>query len=293
MATNFKKQSQSLKIPRIIVITGKFLAFISTKLAVLFAVKLFTSPLKYGIPKRELEMDKKSRQYKIHIPTISKEIVVYHFGDGVHKILLVHGWSGRGTQLVKLAEALVAYGYSTISFDAPAHGKSAGKTTLLPEFIETILALENKFGPFTAAIGHSLGGIALLNAVKRDLKIKSLVIIGSADIVSDIVEDFVKKLELNHKIANLLCTHFEKKSNVSMDSFSASRIAKVIEIPVLIIHDQNDCEVPFECSINIHANLKNSELLLTKDLGHRKILGDHNVIAKVLDFINSKITADA
>jgi alpha-beta hydrolase superfamily lysophospholipase len=54
----------------------------------------------------------------------------------VKKILLVHGWSGRGTQLFKIADELLKQGYSTISFDAPAHGKSPGKTIMV-DFITT------------------------------------------------------------------------------------------------------------------------------------------------------------
>ncbi|HMK05920.1 MAG TPA: alpha/beta hydrolase, partial [Flavobacterium sp.] len=189
MAKNTDKPGQSLKIPKIILIAGKLLSFISTNWTVSFAARLFTTPIKYKIPKRELEMDRHSEQEIIAIPTLDKDIVVYHFGKSPKKILLVHGWSGRGTQLVKFADELVKSGYSTISFDAPAHGKSQGRTTLLPEFIESILELEKKFGPYEAAIGHSLGGIALLNAVRRGFKIKKLTIIGAADIISDITDD--------------------------------------------------------------------------------------------------------
>jgi hypothetical protein len=42
---------------------------------------------------------------------------------------------GRGTQLFKIADELLKQGYSTISFDAPAHGKSPGKTTIMVDFI--------------------------------------------------------------------------------------------------------------------------------------------------------------
>ena len=35
----------------------------------------------------------------------------------------------------------------------------------------------------------------------------------------------------------------------------------------------------------IHKNLKNSTLLITEDLGHRKILGDSKVIETVKEFI--------
>src|SRR3989304_6214218 len=105
MTKNTSKHTESLKIPKLILQTSKFIAYFSSKLVTLFAAKLFTSPIKHKIPKRELEMYSKSSK----------------------KILLVHGWSGRGTQLFKIADELVKTGYSTISFDAPAHGKSPEK----------------------------------------------------------------------------------------------------------------------------------------------------------------------
>ena len=44
--------NQSLQIPKAITLTAKLLQAISPKLATLFAAKLFTTPLKYRIPKR-------------------------------------------------------------------------------------------------------------------------------------------------------------------------------------------------------------------------------------------------
>ncbi|WP_298221694.1 alpha/beta hydrolase [Flavobacterium sp.] len=287
MAKKSGKPNQTLKIPEIILITGKFLSFISTKLTVLFAARLFTTPIKYKIPKRELDMDARSRQEIMLVPEINKNIVLYHFGESPRKILLVHGWSGRGTQLVKFAEELVKLGYSTISFDAPAHGKSPGNTTLMPEFIASIIEIDKRFGPFEAAIGHSLGGMSLLNAIKSGLKINRLTIIGSGDIVQDIINEFVHKLELDPKYNDLLRLHFENKHALSMDSFSAYHAAKIIDIPVLVIHDENDDEVPVSCAHHIHQNLKNGELMITQNLGHRKILGDAKVIQKTINFITS------
>jgi pimeloyl-ACP methyl ester carboxylesterase len=285
MAKNSKKPASSLKIPKAILITGKFLSLISSKWTTLFAAKLFTTPIKHRIPKREMEMDAKTKQELVLIPTINKKIMVYHLGESPKKILLVHGWSGRGTQLVKIADAFLNASYATISFDAPAHGKSPGKTTLMVEFIAAILHLEKQFGPFEAAIGHSLGGMSLLNAMRQGLPLRHLVIIGSGDIIKDIMDDFTAKLQLNPKVSERMRIHFEKKFEQTMDSFSAYLAARTIDIPVLVIHDNDDDEVPVKCSIHIHKNLQNGELMITKGLGHRKILGDKNVIDKTLDFI--------
>ena len=280
--------TQSLKIPKIILLTSKLISFISPKLVTLFAAKLFTTPIKHKIPKRELEMERNSLQKLIRIPAINKEVILYHYGKSEKKILLVHGWSGRGTQLFKIADELLKVGYSTISFDAPAHGKSPGKTTIMVDFIDTILEIDKQFGPFEAAIGHSLGGMSVLNAVKKGLKVKHAVVIGSGDIVEDIMDDFVAKLELKPRISTLLRLYFEKKYKEKMNSYSAYLAAKEITIPVLVIHDNDDTEVPVQAGIHIHKHLKNGTLILTNGLGHRKILGNAKIIEKTIQFIQNK-----
>ena len=278
--------TQSLKIPKVILLTSKLISFISPKLITLFAAKLFTTPIKHKIPKRELEMDRKSIQKLTYIPAIKKQVVLYKYGESKKKILLVHGWSGRGTQLFKIAEELQKAGYSTISFDAPAHGKSPGKMTIMTDFIATILEIDKELGPFEAAIGHSLGGMSVLNAIKEGLKVNHAVVIGSGDIVQDILDDFVAKLDLKPNLSTFLRLHFEKKYGEKMNNYSAYLAAAKTEIPVLVIHDHNDPEVPVKAGINIYEHLKNGELMFTEGLGHRKILGNTAVIEKILQFID-------
>lgn len=285
MSKNKEIQGQTLKIPKIILITAKLFEAISPKLATKFAAKLFTTPIKHKIPKREFHMDNESVQETVFIPSINKKIVVYHYGKSEKKILLVHGWSGRGTQLVKIADELVNLGFSTMSFDAPAHGKSKGNSTIMVEFIASILELEKQFGPFEFAIGHSLGGMSILNAIRENLKVKKAVIIGSGDIIQDIIDDFIKKLKLKPEIGNKLRDHFEKKYRVEMDYYSASNAAKKVSTPVLILHDENDTDVNVKAAYHIKENLKNSELMITKNLGHRKILGNAEVIKRIVEYI--------
>lgn len=281
-----QKNISSDTIPKFILSITSLLQKTSTPLTVLFAKKLFTTPIKHKIPKREYEMEKHTKQELVMIPEINKKIMVYDYGNSPKKVLLVHGWSGRGTQLVKIADKLIELGYSTVSFDAPAHGKSPGKTTLMPEFIASIIELEHTYGPFEYAIGHSLGSMSILNAIKDGLQVKKAVLIGSGDSVNDIVHDFVLKLKLKSIIATRMRASFEKNNNMEMESFSANVAARKIEnTPTLIIHDINDDDVPYTASENIHKYLKGSKLVLTKGLGHRKILGDKDVIDRIANFL--------
>ena len=281
-----QKQAQVIEIPKAILFIAKFLQAVSPSLTTKFAAKLFTTPIRHKLPKRELHMERESVQKSIVVTEIQKEIVVYEYGKSNKKILLVHGWSGRGTQLVKIADELLKLGYMTISFDAPAHGKSKGNSSIMIEFIASILEIEKQYGPFEFAIGHSLGGMSVLNAIKQNLQVKKAVIIGSGDIIQDIIDDFICKLQLKPEYGIKLRNHFEAKFGGKMDDYSAYKAAEKTEIPVLVIHDKDDDDVSVKAAYNIQKHLKQSEIMITEGLGHRKILGDEAVIQKITAFLS-------
>jgi len=276
---------QQLMVPNYILNTSKILTAISPKLASKFAAKLFLSPFKYKLPEREKNMDTNSVQTKLKIPKTQREIVVYEFGDGRKKVLLVHGWSGRGTQLAKIAEALEEQGFSIVSFDAPAHGKTPGKKSMMLDFIDCIHFLNEEYGPFQAVIGHSLGGMATLRAVKEGLKTEKLVLIGTANSITHIIREFARNLKMNQEVADRMKAHFDKKYEIDMDSYSGAISAKEVKIPSLIIHDKDDVDVKLSSAYELQEALENSELFLTEGLGHRRILGDKKVINKITTFI--------
>ncbi len=77
------------RVPKLIVFIGQFLYKISPNLAEKYARKLFITPIKHKIPKREFHMESASIQTKLFVPSINKEIVVYSYGESNKKILLV------------------------------------------------------------------------------------------------------------------------------------------------------------------------------------------------------------
>ena len=199
------------KISRSIIIIGKILQCIAPRLATSYVIKLFGTPIRFKTPEREKMMAKSAQKEMLLIPELNKKVMVYTYGYSKRKVLLVHGWSGRGTQLYKIADKLLENGFMTISFDAPAHGKSEGKYTMMTEFIAINKFLDNKYGPFEFAVGHSLGAMAVLNSIKQGLTLKKAIIIGSGDIITDIINVFVNKLELKHKMAKKMKRYFFKK----------------------------------------------------------------------------------
>ena len=197
---NKKSLIPSLIIPKTVSYFAKTLELISSRLASFFGIRLFITPVNFPIPKREQYMLKSAQKKRLYIPEIKKEIEILSYGYSKKKVLLVHGWSGRSTQLFAFADKLLENGYMVISFDGPAHGKSTGRTTMMPEFLKTIEKINTTFGPFEAAIGHSFGATSLYNAAATFLDIKTFIAIGSGDRISDIISNFAKKLFSDYQV---------------------------------------------------------------------------------------------
>ncbi len=276
------------KIPRKLIFIGKFLQFLSPTLASKYVLKLFMTPYKFKRPNREDKMYLESNKEMLLVPELQKKIQIYKYGNSEKKILLIHGWAGRGTQMYTIAEAFVDMGYETVSFDATAHGDSEGKTSAMTEFIPAVLEIEKRYGPFEFAIGHSLGGMVLLNAVRDGLKVKRIALLGSGNSVTAICHQFVNRLELKPKIAELLKRNMDNLLGYDVEKLSSYVVAKSVAIPTLVIHDTQDNEVPVSCAHAIRQNLKKGAIMITEGLGHRRILTDPKVIDRIILFLFEK-----
>jgi pimeloyl-ACP methyl ester carboxylesterase len=230
-------------------------------------------------------MRESAKKEIITIPSINKEIMVYEYGYSKQKILLVHGWAGRGTQLYDIADNILENRMMVVSFDAPAHGLSKGDTTNLPEYVAAINYVNEIYGPFEAAIGHSFGGVTLLAALKDNNFVKKLVVIGIDCSINNVIDNFVKKLQLKQKVAAKIKKYLTALFKRDIESVSPCETAKNTLIPTLILHDSQDFDVDVSNAYKIRQNLVKGELLVTNGLGHHRILRNKKVIHRIIDFI--------
>jgi len=280
-----EKLRSSLKIPKPIQWFFKTIFIFSESISLYFASKLFTTPINFKIPKRELGMENASQKKTLHVPSIKKDIHILSYGYSDKKVLLAHGWAGRRTQLFMIANLLLEKGFMVIAFDAPSHGKSSGKTTNLIEYIASIKAIDQEFGPFEAAVGHSFGAMAIMNTQADKEIFKRIITIGSGDTIEDILINFAHNLGLNKNFGKKLKIYFENKWDIKLIHYNTSEAAKKINVPVLVIHDVLDSDVAVSCAINIRLNLKKGTLLISEGLGHTKILRDKETINRIVNFI--------
>ncbi len=285
--TKAKVLKPSIQIPKLVLVFARLLQFISHKLVVIFASKLFVTPINFKTPKREIAMDESSQKRFLFIPEINKNIHILSYGFSDKKVLLAHGWSGRRTQLFMIANKLLEKGFMVVSFDAPAHGKSSGRTTNMIEYIKTITAINKEFGPFESAIGHSFGGMAIVNTNANKEMFKTIVTIGAGDKIEDIISNFIRDLGLKRIISKKLIQYLQKKWQINISNFALHKIVKKNKTPTLVVHDEKDNDVDVSCAYNIRENLINGSILISNGLGHTRILRDQNIINKTINFIES------
>ena len=94
-----KKERPAVRIPTSIRFVVWLSQRISSALATKVALYLFFRPQRFKTPVREHQMYDAAEQIKFYASSIQKEIQVYRLQGKKHKVLLLHGWSGRGAAL--------------------------------------------------------------------------------------------------------------------------------------------------------------------------------------------------
>ena len=253
-------------------------------LAGYLAYKLWFTPTRFKTPASE-QSALQSSDIEHHLIN-DESIVTYHWGQSGPTILMVHGWSGRGTQLGHFVEPLIKAGYQVLSFDAPAHGKSSGKQTNLYQVADTIVELQKIYDKFDAVITHSFGGPCTAVAIQRGLITSRVISISPPASTKGLIEKFIHTLNIPKKAGINLIARIESTfgKNIWRD-ISMKNTVRELNIPAMIIHDDQDKDVPWQEGQLIAQSWKNSQFIKTTGLGHRRILRDASVIESTVNFI--------
>lgn len=263
---------------------------LSPTLAGRLAYKLWFTPPRFKLPAREkIALD----SAKLTNHQIAKNnIVTFSWGNedpDAPLVLLVHGWSGRGTQLGSFVQPLIDAGYRVLSFDAPAHGKSSGKRTDLFEFADVILALQKHYGDMHAVITHSFGGPCIANAIQRGFKTSRIVSICPPATMKGLVEKFNAALHLPKRTSQKMLQHIENAYSKNIwEEISMVNSIKGVTIPSLLIHDTNDIDIPWQEGEAVARAWNDAKFIKTSGLGHRRILRDDLVIKTAVAYIQEK-----
>lgn len=267
-------------------------SWLAPKYSVLRAASLFCTPYP-GSQRRALAAPVGAA--RLDTVQIGDELVPrYIWGDPTLQpyVLFAHGWSSHGTRFLPWVPHLRAAGYAVVAFDQPAHGRSSGTRSTLPEFACTLFAVVQHFGPAAAVVGHSLGGAAVAVALARGLRAARTILLAPAADPVDATLRFGRLLRLPERICRRMMAGFEAAIGVAFDDLQAHRNAPWIGCPALVVHDLEDREVPWHEGERYARLWPRARLVSTRGLGHNRIVQDGEVIAMGLAFLRGEPVGD-
>lgn len=262
---------------------------LSPRLATQLFSRLFFTPFHYDLPEKERESIKKARTLTLNIE--GRKIEVYQWGESEKPYLLfIHGWAGRGTQFRKFIGPAKNLGYRVIAFDGPAHGKSDGKQTNILQFREVLKVLINEFGVPSGTIGHSFGGTVAVYAKLTGLPLNNIVTIGTPVIAEKLLNSFLRAVGATAKTGEAFQKMLLKEHGKNFNEFSLEWFLPRVQQPLslMIVHDNNDREVPMEHALEARRLFPSAQFVRTEGLGHHRILKDETTIQRTLDFLRQR-----
>lgn len=214
-------------------------------------------------------------------------VAVYTMGEGPI-VLFVHGWSGRGSQVAAFAEPLVTAGYRVMAVDAPGHGDTPGNRTNILECSAVLLAFAQKYGDVHAAITHSFGGMVLAYAMNNGMQVGRVVCISAPAHVDYLLDSFAQTLAIPDKVIEEVHRRMDRRLDAGFwETISTVVNVRDLDVPALVIHDEDDHNVPWQQGKIIANAWPGARFMKTAGLGHGRILRDASVITAAVDFISA------
>ena len=208
-------------------------------------------------------------------------------------VLFVHGWNGRGIHFHPFFEPLAEAGYSSITFDAPGHGMSEGRTSSYFEFTDAVRALlRDGRHDIRCVVAHSIGGAATINALDKEDMNMDAVLIAPALKLAEILTKAFDHYGVPESIWRNIIKRFEVRFGYDLTRDNPFNLIGKIKSRILIIHDKFDRTTPYSDSKAIAGKSDHIVLHTTDGLGHKRILGDKAVMNLVLEHLMSGAGAE-
>lgn len=209
-------------------------------------------------------------------------IKVFEWGAGP-VILLVHGWGGRALQLDAFITALLSKGYKVVAFDQKGHGESSSRFSSYPEIVRsTDLVAAHYANELHGVVAHSIGANSMFKVSEnfgRKLKIAA---VAPVDNFLGVLENMRMKLGIYEKLFAQVIRNIETECGLLLSELDVLDYEKISRHDVLLVHDKFDRVNNISASHAIHRNLPGSNLMQTEMLGHSRLLGNPEVVDRVV-----------
>jgi hypothetical protein len=253
-------------------------------LAAAWAEVLFRTPRRFAAPPREGEWLAGATPFAVDVG--GDRLPAWSWGAGP-AVVLVHGWEGRGSQMGALAVGLAAGGLRAVTFDGPGHGGARSRLSSLPQLAGGVAGVAAAVGPVRAVVGHSFGAAAACWAVAQGLDVERLALIAPPFDLEMYIQQFGALLGASPRTVDGLVARIERRFAIDWQVARRPAVAGAARAPqtrVLVLHDRDDEETPWEGGAGVARAWPRGELVTSNGLGHRRVLRDPGVVARLAAF---------
>jgi pimeloyl-ACP methyl ester carboxylesterase len=220
--------------------------------------------------------------------------VVHEFrpqpGTEIGRALVIHGWRSRTEYMQAVIEGLNKAGFRVYAVDLPGHGASTGRRLTMMKAVAAVGQAGQWFGPFDVVAGHSFGGAVAVNTVAGvlpgvpPLQAGRLVLIAAPNSMAELLDDFCRTVGLGGRSREAMVGCIERIAQCRLDAFTGSRQLAAANAPALVVHAPEDREVPAADARAYASAGSHVALHWAPGLGHRRILSDPGVVARIVSF---------
>jgi pimeloyl-ACP methyl ester carboxylesterase len=264
------------------------LAVVSKRKAAEEAFILFSTPLR-KVKKKMPPIFEKAAE--VHFSLHGKKVFGYRWNHpSPHRFLILHGFESSAFNFDRYVKPMIKKGYEVVAMDAPAHGKSEGKTINLLEYVDMVRETWHRFGPFEAILAHSFGGLAVSLYLDKHPPAQRprVALIAPATETTTAIDSFFRVLQLNDEVKDTFNRLIHRRSGMWPAEFSVARVAPGLQADILWAHDEEDQMTPLrDAEVVRTQNLPHIRFLITRGLGHRRICRDNQVSREIIDFFET------
>ncbi len=259
--------------------------WLSVPLAGRLAFRLFLTPARRKVEAGDVPIVAQAARTTLRCG--AERFTVWRWGEEGPVVVLLHGWGSHAARFADFVAPLRAAGFSVIGIDAPAHGASPGRLSDLPRFRDSLAEVLRAHAPVYAVVGHSLGGGAVLTVLAETAEYhpKKICLFGVPSDMDYILGSFAMMLGLKYAARANLRERFAAHFGRPAAAISVAAAAPGIQIPVLVVHDEEDSVAPFAQGTALASALPYATLWRTQGLGHSGALRDAGTIERVVTFL--------
>ena len=208
-------------------------------------------------------------------------------------VIVLHGWGGNSGDMLPIGPGLAESGFHALFLDARRHGQSDFEDFMsMPRFAEDLEAavgdlLERDDVTAIGVIGHSVGAAASIYAAANNPAIDAVVAVASFAHPAEMMRE---NLPFPAPVTWALLKIFEPMLGHRYDDIAPRNRISDVEIPVMLMHGDEDRVIPPRDWAELHDRLPGSQLVIVPNGTHSDLDAFETFFPMVDDFLREHLS---